>query len=257
MKKYKNLILDMDGVLWLGDLEIDSLEQNFNALEKKGIRYLFATNNSTNTISYYEDKLQNFGINIFPNSIYSSASVTITYLQNKYPKDTHFYAIGSESIIEWIKNAGFTYSEKDANFVVVGLDVKINYGKITLGTQLILGGADFIGTNPDTTYPIKNNVRPGAGSIIASIQASTDKVPLLMGKPQPNIYNTIFSEHNIARNETLIVGDRLNTDILGGHNANCDTALVLTGISSAKQAKSYSHPPTYIFDSLSELIKIL
>lgn len=256
-KKYKNLILDMDGVLWLGDLEIDSLSEIFSEIIKKEIKYFFATNNSTKLISDYHHKLSNFGIPVTEKIIYTSGIATRNYLSINYPKGINFYVIGSPALKSQIENAGFRYSTDEARFVVVGLDVGFNYEKLTVATHLINNGADFIGTNPDLTFPLSNHVNPGAGSIVASVQAATGKVPRIIGKPNSNIYDAIILDHHLKHNDTLVVGDRLDTDILGGNLAGFDTALVLTGISNEETYKQSDISPNLIVDSLSALMELL
>ena len=155
--------------------------------------------------------------------------------------------------MKW-KSAGFTLAGKDADYVVCGWDKTITYQKLATACLAIRAGATFIGTNADKTYPIEEGLIPGAGSILASLIAATDTQPLVIGKPEPIIFEQSMRLMNSKPEETAILGDRLDTDILGGNRAGLTSIMVLTGVNSAEEAVAYESAPDYVFADLAELL---
>jgi 4-nitrophenyl phosphatase len=139
--------------------------------------------------------------------------------------------------------------------VVAGMDREITYEKLRTATLLIRSGVPFIGTNPDKTFPIPGGFTPGTGAILAAIQAASDQEPVICGKPSPEMYWVALNRMNLTPTETLVVGDRAETDIIGAQAIGCRTALVLSGVTTAKQAKSWAPPPDIIAADLSEVLK--
>lgn len=251
------LILDMDGVLWRADQPIGNLPAIFDLIEQKGMRFTLATNNSTRTVGMYQEKLRKFGVDVQAHQVITSTVATASYLKSKYPNGGAVHIIGEEGLINTLNEAGFKHTDSDVLAVVVGLDTTISYEKLRRATLLIRHGAPFIGTNPDKTYPTPEGQAPGAGSLLAALQASTGISPLIIGKPKPEMFTQAMISMGTSPTETLVVGDRLETDILGGQNANCRTAIVLSGVTAEHEALAWNPAADIIVADLAELIDSL
>jgi 4-nitrophenyl phosphatase len=251
----RGLILDMDGVLWRGSQPIGNLSAIFEQIEKLKLRVVLASNNAMPSLSAFQEKLSLFGVTLSLEQIISSSVVTAHYLKKLFPSGGPVYIIGESGLVETLAEHGFTFAE-DGNIlaVVVGLDRYISYDKLRKATLFVRSGVPFIGTNPDRTYPAPEGLIPGAGSLIAALQASTDVEPLIMGKPAPNIFEVCLERLGLSAKETLCVGDRLETDIAGGQSLGMPTALVLSGVTTYQQAIQWSPQLDWIGQNLSELV---
>jgi 4-nitrophenyl phosphatase len=153
--------------------------------------------------------------------------------------------------------SGFFQAEEKVLAVVVGLDRSLTYKQLEIATLLIRTGVPFIGTNPDRSFPTPKGLVPGAGAILAALEAATNVNPVIVGKPSPEMYLLALERLRTAASETLVVGDRLETDILGAQSIGCHTALVLSGVSSAEQASLWTPAPDYVVRDLTELLEKL
>ncbi|MFZ6020931.1 MAG: HAD-IIA family hydrolase [Chloroflexota bacterium] len=252
----KAVILDMDGVLWRGKQPIGNLAAIFTKFQDLGIQYAFATNNATGSIGQYVEKLRSFGVEVNPNQIINSPMAVAYYLKKLYPQGGAVYLIGETGLIEALQEAGFYHSEDGVLAVVAGLDRQFTYEKLRKASLLIQKGIPFIGTNPDKTFPSPEGLTPGAGSILAAIETASGVAPQIMGKPYPHLFQLALQQMGTQPEETLVIGDRLDTDILGGKNAGCKTALVLTGVTTLAEAEQWQPRPDLIANSLSELVGV-
>jgi 4-nitrophenyl phosphatase len=185
--------------------------------------------------------------------VLASADATASYLSQQAPAGTRVYVIGEEGLKSSIEAAGLILDESDVRYVVVGLDRELTYQKLTQAVRLIRAGAAFVGPNPDTTLPTDDGVIPGAGSFQAAITAATGVRPLIIGKPEPTMLLIGCERLGTAPAETAIIGDRLDTDIVGGRRAGLQTLLVLTGVSTLEDVDRSDVKPDAIFDDLPEL----
>ena len=250
------LILDMDGVLWRGGEAIGDLRSIFAQINKIGWKVIFATNNGSRTIQQYIEVLLSFGIKAEPWQIITSASAATSYLRHLFPNGGPVYIIGEQGILEACAENGFYQSETGVLAVVVGIDRKITYDKLKTATLLLRSGVPFIGTNPDRTFPTPQGLVPGAGSILAALTAASDVAPIIVGKPEPTMYRIALERLNIPADRTLVVGDRLETDIVGAQLLGCRTALVLTGVTYADQANVWQPAPNIIANDLESIVKL-
>jgi len=255
--KIKSLILDMDGVLWRGDIPIIDLHVVFNNVKNKNFHVILATNNSTRTIDQYSEKLARFGVSLSKSQIINSSLATAHYLLEKYPGGGPLFVLGENGLVETLRDSGFHHSEKEAMAVVAGMDRKLTYKKLSQAALLIRSGSEFIGTNNDKTFPEKQGLVPGAGSILAALEAATDQKPIIIGKPAPEMYQIAMERMGTLPAETLVVGDRLETDILGGQALGCKTALVLSGVTSNHAAHQWKPKPDLIVRDLAALLDLL
>lgn len=246
------LILDMDGVLWRGDQPIGDLPRIFEAFKAQGLRVALATNNATRTADQYCQKLKGF---VDAERIVTSAEATAYFLHEQFPQGGPVFLVGEEGLRHALAQYGFYPVEDDRVIAVVaGLDRQLTYDKLRKATLLIRQGVPFVGTNPDRTYPSPEGLVPGAGTVLAALEAASDVKPVIVGKPFPTLFRVALERLNATPAETLVVGDRLDTDILGGQQAGMRTALVLSGVSTFEEAKRWSPPPDLIAPTLAHLI---
>ena len=255
----KALILDMDGVLWRDSMPIGDLPAIFARIRERGLKVALATNNATRTIEEHLEKLSGFGLKLEPWQIISSAAAAANVLSNNFPNGGAVFVVGENGIQRALEERGFTPiidpdDETTPVAVVGGIDRAITYQKLRRATLHIRAGIPFYGTNPDKSFPTPEGLIPGAGAILASIEAATDVKPIIIGKPQTAMMYMALEKLGTTPEETLVVGDRLETDIAAGQAAGCKTALVLSGVSTLEQAQQCGHAPDFIFDDLGTLV---
>jgi 4-nitrophenyl phosphatase len=248
------LILDMDGVLWRDRQPIGDLPAIFGEMEQRGYRVVLATNNATLSVAQYQEKLCGFGVHLQPWQIVTSPHAAVHYLKQLFPTGGPVYIVGEAGLIDTLSENGFYPSEQKPLAVVAGLDRGLTYDKICQASMLIRKGALFIGTNPDHTYPVPGGLAPGAGAVLAAIQVSAGVDPIIVGKPEPIMYQAAIQRLAVNPSETLVVGDRLETDIRGAQTLGCRTALVLSGVTRQEAAFDWRPAPDMIAENLAEVI---
>jgi 4-nitrophenyl phosphatase len=253
----RGLILDMDGVLWKDTEPIGNLPLVFKEIQKRQLKYVLATNNSTRTPEQYQLKLAEFGVTIDTELILTSANVAANFVKINFPGVKKAFVVGEEGLERALKSVGIGVTQDDPEIVVVGMDRYFSYDKLRKATLLIRAGAGFIGTNPDRTFPAPEGLVPGAGSILAAIEVASDRKPMIVGKPEKEIYRLAMEVMETIPENTLVVGDRLETDILGGQTLGCHTALVLSGVTNCAQSELWQPKPDLISSDLLEVIKHL
>lgn len=255
----KALILDMDGVLWHDTKPIGNLPVLFTRIQELGLKVVIATNNASKTVDAFLDKLASFSVTLEAWQIITSSLATAHALAKDYPNRGLVYVIGENGLQQALAERGFeVVTDPDAEAhpvaVVAGIDRHITYAKLRRATLDIRAGASFYGTNPDKTYPIPQGLSPGAGSILAAIEAASDIAPIIIGKPQPAMMHMALERLGTIPSETLVVGDRLETDISAGQAAGCKTALVLSGVATREQAAEWADAPDLIAENLEALL---
>ena len=241
--------LDMDGVLWRSSLVLPGIPALFDFLQQHGIAFAFVTNNSTTSVAAYVERLRAIGIPARPEGVISSAVATADYMSRRYPASTPLYIIGDDGIRSALAERGFREDPPNAQVVVVGLDVAATFGKFRLATLRIRAGADFIGTNGDRTFPTPEGLIPGNGALLALLETATDVAPVVIGKPERIMFDVALERLGTAPERTLMVGDRIETDIAGAQRAGWRAALVLTGVATAEQAAADGRADA-VFESL-------
>jgi 4-nitrophenyl phosphatase len=250
----KAMIIDLDGVVWRSYEPIGDTAKIFGRIEKLGFKFVLATNNSTKTPLEYQERLAKIGLQIQREQVITSSTATAALLQKRFPGGGAVFIVGEEGLHEALARAGFHTGEKDVVAVIAGLDRHISYEKLSRATLLIRSGVPFYGTNPDLTFPTPQGFTPGAGAILAAIQAATGIEPIVAGKPHKAMIQTALNQLQVSADQALVVGDRLETDILAGQNAGCKTALVLSGASSRQQLASWDPKPDLVSDNLEQLV---
>jgi 4-nitrophenyl phosphatase len=257
------LIIDMDGVLWHGRKPIEGLNNFFNTLRDKQLPFILATNNSTLTQTEYTAKLNTMGVLVEDKEILTSSMVTASYLAEHYPPDkTRVFMIGERGLKEALLAQKFSLKTidetPDADIVVCGLDRHLNWNKLAIATLTIRAGAKFIATNSDTTLPIEQGLVPGNGSTIAALSVATGGInPQSLGKPEPLMYQQALRLLNKKAAQTITIGDRLETDILGSVRAGIRSVMVLTGISAEEDLKYIDYQPTWVMKDIRVLTQAL
>ncbi len=256
----KNLILDMDGVLWRGETPMPGLVEFFATLRRLDMGFALATNNASKTAVMYTEKLARFGVDVDPAQIVTSSEATAGYLREEYPNGARLYPVGTQGMHDALTAQGFTLvSEEEAahgaqaDVVVVGFNPHATYRLMAMGAHLINQGARFIGTNPDPTFPSEIGPMPGAGALLAFIETGTGVKPILIGKPGPIMFQQAIKRLNGTPENTAMVGDRLTTDILGAKNAGLQTILVLSGVSKREDVNTQNIHPDFIFADIADL----
>lgn len=251
MKKYKGYLIDLDGTMYRGTELIQEAADFVKKLKAENIPYLFVTNNSSRTPSQVAEKLRNFSIAAEEEQVFTTSQATANYIQN-LKHDATVYVIGEEGLHMAIAEKGFQLAEEHADYVVVGIDREINYEKLATACLAVRNGATFISTNGDVALPTERGLLPGNGSITSVITVSTKTNPTFIGKPESIIMEQALAVIGTKKEETLMVGDNYDTDIMAGINAGMDTLLVHTGVTKKEHLSVYDVQPTYVVDSLDE-----
>jgi 4-nitrophenyl phosphatase len=254
----KALILDMDGVVWRGDAPIGDLPKTFARIRERGLSFVFATNNGTKTPEEYRQKLANLGVEVTSTQVVTSALAVAHMLSQKYPQGTKIFMIGGPGVREALEEKGFellsTEAACKAQVFVMGLDRTINFDKVSEATLLVRAGVPFYATNADRTFPTPRGEVPGAGAWLSVITSATGVKPIVAGKPLPYMMELSLEKLGTTKEGTLIVGDRLETDIAAGQAVGCPTAAILSGVSTREEAEAWKPAPSIIAKSLEELV---
>jgi 4-nitrophenyl phosphatase len=249
----RNLIIDMDGVLWHGETPLPGLVQFFTFLRARHIQFVLATNNASQTPEQYIAKLARLGVTATRDEILTSAQAASIHLESIAPKGASVYTIGETGVTQALVERGFALSDNRAPYVVVGMDRGLTWEKLARATLNIRAGATFIGTNPDVTLPTERGITHGNGAVLAALQAATGVAPLIVGKPEPIMYQQAMARLGGGANDTAALGDRLETDILGAVRAGIRSILVLSGVSTRVQLLEVDYKPDWVFDGIADL----
>ncbi|MBT2615362.1 MULTISPECIES: TIGR01457 family HAD-type hydrolase [unclassified Bacillus (in: firmicutes)] len=249
MKSYKGYLIDLDGTMYRGTEQIAEAAGFINDLRKRDIPYLFVTNNSSRTPAQVADKLRSLGISTEDDQVFTTSMATAIYIAEQ-KKGASVYVVGEEGIIESLKEKGMKLVEEHPDFLVMGIDRGINYEKLSKACLAVRNGAVFISTNGDIAIPTEQGLLPGNGSLTSVVSVSTQVQPIFIGKPESVIVEQALRVLGVPKEETIMVGDNYDTDILAGINAGIDTLLVHTGVTTKERLKQYKEQPTHVVDTL-------
>lgn len=255
LSKYRGYLIDLDGTMHRGTERIIEAVEFVKKLHEKGLPYLFVTNNSSRTPEQVADKLAAFDIPVTSDEVFTTSQATANYIYEQTPTASIF-VIGEEGLHDQLEKKGFRYAREDADYVVIGIDRDINYEKFAVACLAVRNGATFISTNGDIALPTERGLMPGNGALTSVISVSTETKPIFIGKPESIIMEQALKVLGTSMEETLMVGDNYNTDIMAGINAGLDTLLVHTGVTTKEHLKGYAAQPTYVVDSLAEWVDI-
>ncbi len=260
LSSIRNLIIDMDGVLWHGDRPIPRLIEFFDGLRTRGIKIVLATNNASRSGDEYVEKLARMGVRVSLDEVLTSPQATAAWLAAHHA-DARVFIIGEKGLQGELEARGLRVindgDTSSATHVVVGIDHTLTYAKLVEACLLIRAGAAFIGTNPDVTFPGERGIVPGNGATLAALRVSTGQEPLIIGKPEPVMMVQSMERMGGSVNDTAVIGDRLDTDILGGQRAGLTTLLVLSGVTTAADAARDPIKADYTFADIGEILDAL
>jgi 4-nitrophenyl phosphatase len=249
-------LLDLDGVVYRGDVRLPGAAAFIAELQAVGIPFLFVTNNSTRTPAQFAAKLARMGIRVDERLLLTSALATSAYLTTVAPPGTKVYVIGEIGLRRSLTERGFVATDdwRAARYVVVGHDTSLTWHKLADATLAVGLGATFIGTNPDSTLPTEEGLVPGAGAILAALKVASGQAPLVIGKPESIIFEQALAILGTRREVTAMIGDRLDTDIRGAQRAGLRTIGVRSGVTSQDGFLRSDPLPDWIFDDLAGLL---
>src|SRR6266545_3080672 len=258
----KALILDMDGVVWRSDTPIGDLPSIFARMDDaRGVKYVFATNNGSKTLEQYAHRFKEFGVDINSEQVVTSAICVANMLAQEFPNRGKVFMVGGDGVRIALEQNGFEIlpieNAQEAQAFVMGIDWAITFQKMVEATLLVRRGIPFYATNPDKTFPTPRGQVPGAGAWYSIITTATDVQPIVAGKPFPFLMDLSLKELGTQKEETLVVGDRIETDIAAGQAVGCPTALVLSGVSTNEQAASWKPKIDFVANDLSSLIEMI
>jgi 4-nitrophenyl phosphatase len=261
LKDAEAFIFDMDGVLYRGRQALPGVNEMIDAIEARGRKYLFATNNSMATTAQYVERMAGYGVTVDASHIQTSATATRDFLSREFPQGGMLLVIGMPALSETLTTGTKFEATNDPTMeivaVVAGLDQTFTYDKLAKATTALRKGARFIATNADATLPVEDGVLPGAGSIIAAIATASGKQPTVVGKPETLMMTTGVAQLGAHASRTVMVGDRLDTDILAAQRAGLTTALVLTGVTTRDDLSGSEVVPDYVFSDLPAMLREL
>jgi 4-nitrophenyl phosphatase len=229
----------------------------FETMLREEIDFILATNNSTRTLAQYVDKLAGLGVEIRSEQVITSAYAAADYLLTIAERGARVHAVGEEGVVAALESRGFRVTAENAEYVVAGLDRDFTYNKLAVAMTLIRNGAPYIGTNPDVTLPTPGEPLPGAGSVLAAISAASGVDPTIIGKPETLLYEQALERLGTQPEQTAMVGDRLETDILGAQRAGLRTILVLSGVTTREMLAQSPIQPDWVFEDIRALTAAL
>lgn len=253
IKAKKGFIIDMDGVLYHGNRLLPKVVEFVNWLKTENKKFLFLTNASGRSPRELKEKLSRLGIDVKEERFYTSGLATASFLASQKPGGSA-YVIGMSGLINALYNIGYSMNDINPDYVVVSETRDYNFDKIEKAINLVLKGARLIGTNPDISGPVEEGITPATKALIAPIEIATGKKAYFIGKPNPYIMRHAIKSIDCHSEESIIIGDRMETDIIAGIESGIDTCLVLSGITHKNDLSRYSYQPRFILNGVADLI---
>ncbi len=247
-------IIDMDGVLYHGNRLLPGVNEFVDWLNSSGKQYLFLTNSSERTPKELHEKLKRLGVNAGEEHFYTSALATASFLANQKP-DGSAFVIGDAGLINALYGKGYTINNVNPDYVVIGESHGYNFEKIELAVNLVMRGAKLIGTNPDVSGPIEDGVTPGTKALVAPIEIATGKKAYFVGKPNPLMMRIALRMLGVKREDAIVIGDRMETDVRCGLESEIDTLLVLSGITSRDEIDKFPYRPHFVLNGVADLVQ--
>lgn len=261
LRSAKAFVFDMDGVLYRGDAALPGVNDLLNALALRERGYMLATNNSMATPADYVRKLAGMGIAVPETSILTSAMATRDFLVETLPPEAGVFVIGMPALrAQLFESTSFhpvQYGEEKPAAVVVGLDKAFTYEKLAMANEAIRAGARFVATNADATLPTEAGLVPGCGSLVAAVAAASGQAPTVIGKPEPLLLTMALERLGVDPEDSVMIGDRLDTDIVAGARAGMLTVLVLTGVSTRDEIAHSPVLPDLVFTDLNAVLEAM
>lgn len=251
----KGFICDMDGVIYHGNQVLPGVREFIDWLHRENKEYLFLTNNSGYTRKELQQKLARMGLDVPEEHFYTSALATAAFLKQQSPGCT-VYAIGEAGLFNALYDAGITMNDVNPDYVVIGEGKSYTLDTLTKATNLVLKGAKLIGANSDITGPIENGIAPACRALVAPIELATGKQAYFCGKPNPLMMRSGLNILGCHSGEAVMVGDRMDTDVICGLESGMSTVLVLSGVSTRETLDTFAYRPTVVLDGVGDIVKI-
>ena len=258
LKKKRLYLLDMDGTIYLGDRIFDGTLEFLDYIKQIGGKYMFLTNNSSKSVERYVEKVNKMGIKATTDDFFTSTNATVIYLKQKLRKK--IYALGTKAFKEQLIAANLNICDtlqSDIDCLCMGFDTELTFSKLEDACKLLKNDIEYIATNPDWVCPTEYGYVPDCGSVSEMLFKATGKRPYFIGKPKPDMINLAIKESGFSKEEAVIIGDRLYTDIASGINAGISTVFVLSGEGTLDDIKTMDIHPEYIFENVLTLYKDL
>ena len=252
MDDIKNYLMDMDGVILRGTTLIPGAAEFVEHLRAQDLPFLILTNNSLYTPRDLQVRLSYMGLHVQPEAIFTSALATAQFLHDQRPGG-RAYAIGESGLTTALHDIGYVLTDQEPEYVVLGETTAYSFERITRAIRFVTAGARFIATNPDAMGPGEGGIVPATGSVAALISAATGVKPYFVGKPNPLMMRTALRTLNAHSEESVMIGDNMQTDIIAGTESGLRTILVLTGVTSREQVERFPYRPTWICESIAEV----
>jgi len=252
LKKH-GFILDMDGVVYHGNRLLPGAKEFVEWLKVCRKRFIFLTNASERTPRELQEKMARLGIEIAEDQFYTSALATAEFLSRQAPQCSAF-VIGEAGLFNALYERGISMNDNNPDYVVVGETRSYGYERLEKASFLVQRGAKLIGTCPDLTGPTEAGIVPGTGALIAPIELTTGCKAYFVGKPNPLMMRHATKRLDVSTHDTMIIGDRMDTDIIAGVEAEIDTALVLSGVTSREDMRRFAYRPRYVFEGLADIV---
>ena len=253
IKSKSGFIIDMDGVIYHGNKLLPGVKDFLTWLEKEDKKFLFLTNSSERTPKELHEKLKRLGIDVGEEHFYTSGLATAAFLSSQKPSGSA-YLIGDAGLIHALYNVDYTINNVNPDYVVVGETHGYNFEKIELAINLVLKGARLIGTNPDVSGPVEEGITPSTKALIAPIEIATGKEAYFVGKPNPLMMRIALKKLEVQREDAIVIGDRMDTDIRCGLESEIDTLLVLSGITSNADIDKFPYRPHFLLNGVIDLV---
>ncbi len=253
MQTYQNYLMDMDGVLVRGRTPVPGAADFLSRLNDAGTPYLVLTNNPLYTPGDLAHRLQSEGLEVPAERIFTSALATAAFLESQRPHGKAF-VIGESGLTQAVHDIGYVITDNDPDYVVLGETHDYNIAQVTKAIRLIMEGARFIATNPDPSGPSEEGIVPACGAMAALIERASGRSPLFVGKPNPLMMRMALNFLGVHSEDTVMIGDRMQTDIYAGVTSGMETILVLTGVTKREDVETLPYVPTHIVGSIADLL---
>jgi len=248
----RGVLCDMDGVIYHGNRLLPGVREFIDWIKQTGKSFLFLTNSSERTPRELREKLSRMGLDVSADHFYTSALATASFLSSQHPGGTA-YVIGGNGLVSALYDAGFAMNEVNPDYVVVGETHSYTYDTITQAINLVEKGARLIGTNPDLTGPGERGIVPATGAIISPIELATGRKAYFVGKPNPLMMRQGLKRLGCRREDAVIVGDRMDTDIVAGIESEIDTILVLSGVTALDEIPEFPYRPHFVLEGVTDI----
>ena len=254
LKAKQGFICDMDGVIYHGNKLLPGVREFVEWMQKENKRFLFLTNSSERSPRELQQKLARMGLEVDESHFYTSALATAKFISSQAP-GCSAYVIGAPGLVNALYEAGITMNDVNPDYVIVGETSNYNYENVIHAVRLVRAGAKLIGTNTDLTGPTEQGIVPACRALVAPIELATGKSAYFVGKPNPLMMRTGLKLLGVHSADAVMIGDRMDTDIIAGIETGLDTCLVLTGCTARDEVENYPYRPKYILDGVGNIVE--